>query len=183
MRITLTVISSLLVLASCNKGKNNPESCNGESTRRSVKICTDDLSSQIDLTPEVISVYEIGQLSVPEIEKEDPRQDAEMKTYTITAKVHKVSKHRDGDWKIKLTDDEDHYVNCESPNMGCPFIDSSLFYNEMSDVRYWIESNVEDLEGKTVTITGVGFIDIDHKYPRNAAENEMELHPILNIQF
>lgn len=53
----------------------------------------------------------------------------------------------------------------------------------MEKVRKWIEENQNDLEGKVVTITGVAFIDIDHKYPRNSAENELELHPILSVKF
>ena len=60
---------------------------------------------------------------------------------------------------------------------------NSIFHNNYLVVRDWINENKDDLEGKTVTITGIGFIDIDHKYPRNAAENEMELHPILTISY
>ena len=120
---------------------------------------------------------------VPEAKSETTRQDIEEITFTITATVHKVSKHRDGDWKIKLTDGNDKYINCECPNTGCKFIQNSIYLNRIKVVRDWIENNQEDLEGKTVTITGVAFIDIDHKFPRNAAENELELHPILDIHF
>lgn len=169
--------------ASCKKGKNNPKSCNGSSTRREVKIATDDLDSQVDLTPISISVDSIGSLDVPEAKKKTVRQDVEKKVFTITATVHKLSKHRDGDWKIKLTDGKDKYINCESPNMGCEYIQNSVFLSEMEIVRNWIEENKDDLVGKTVTVTGVGFIDIDHRYPRNAADNELELHPILDVHF
>lgn len=172
-----------LLFLSCNKGKNNPKSCNGESTRRSVKILTDDKVNLIDTNAVVLTVAEIGALTVPEVDKHDPRQSVEQQVYTITAKVHKVSKHRDGDWKIKLVDDQENYINCESPNMGCEYILNSPFFGEMKSSRDWIEEHQEELEGKTITIKGVGFIDIDHKYPRNAAKNEMELHPILSIEF
>ena len=174
---------SFFILLSCNKGKNNPESCNGKSTRREVKLCIDDAASQIDSIPIVIDVLSLGDLDVPEIKSEDERQDVEKKIYTITAKVHKISKHRDGDWKVKLTDGDDHFVNCESPNPGCEYASSSSYFEEFKNVRDWIEKNKDEIVGKTVTITGVGFIDIDHKYPRNAAENEMELHPILTIHY
>ena len=120
---------------------------------------------------------------MPEAKKETVRQDVEKKVFEITAEVHKLSKHRDGDWKIKLTDGNDKYINCESPNMGCEYIQNSAFFSEMEIVRNWIEENKDDLVGKTVTITGIAFIDIDHKYPRNAADNELELHPILDIHF
>ena len=94
-----------------------------------------------------------------------------------------MSYHHDGDWKIKLTNGEDKYINCEAPNIGCEYISVSRFLTECESVRNWIDANHKDLVGRTVTITGVAFIDIDHIYPRNAAENELELHPILDIEF
>lgn len=177
------LLVSVIFLISCGKGQNDPESCNGESTRRDIKICIDQDTAQILLTPEVIGVAEFGQLSVPEVAKEDGRQTIEKKVYTITATVHKLSKHRDGDWKVKLTDGNDLFVNCENPNPGCSYTADSPFIEQYKVVREWIEANKDDLEGKTVTITGVAFIDIDHKYPRNAAANELEIHPILDIHY
>lgn len=165
------------------KGKNNTESCNGSSTRREVKLCTDSAAVGIDLTPISIGVAEIGVLDVPEISKEDARQDSEKKVYTITAKVHKISKHRDGDWKVKLTDGNDKYINCENPNPGCKHAKDSPYYDAFLNAREWIETHKDSLVGITVTISGVAFIDIDHKFPRNTAENELELHPILSISF
>ena len=100
----LFIILLILGFTACNKGKNNPESCNGKNTRREVKIAVDSLATQIDLNPITISVDSIGSLDVPEADKETIRQDVEKKVFTITAKVHKLSKHRDGDWKVKLTD-------------------------------------------------------------------------------
>lgn len=173
----------MLVVFSCGKGKNDPTSCNGESTRRDVKICIDPESNLIDLTPTVIGVPDFGALDVPEVHKEDPRQEVEKKVYTITAVVDKVKKYRDGDWKVKLTDGNDKYVNCENPNPGCEYAEGSMFYETYKTVRDWIEAHKDELEGKTVTITGVAFIDVDHKYPRNAAENELEIHPILDIHY
>lgn len=46
------------------------------------------------------------------------RQNAEKIVYSITADVQKANKCRNGDWKIKLTDGNDKYINYESPNMG-----------------------------------------------------------------
>ena len=38
-------------------------------------------------------------------------------------------------------------------------------------------------EEKTMTIRGVAFIDIDHKYSRKNVLNELELHRIQDIHF
>ncbi len=179
----LITLCLFVVAPSCKKGKKNPAACNGSNTRREVKLATDVASNEIIVTPIITSVDSIGSFSVPEINTDSDRQDVEKLVFTITAKVHKLSKHRDGDWKVKLTDGNDKYVNCECPNWGCEYITGSRFLPEIKTVRAWIDEHHEHLEGKTVTVTGVGFIDIDHKYPRNAAENEMELHPILDIHF
>ncbi len=179
----LMLILLLLIQNSCKKGKNNPESCNGKNTRREVKLASDEAANQIDMQAITTTVDSIGSIDVGKVDSDSKRQEIEKKVFTITATVHKLSKHRDGDWKVKLTDGNDKFVNCEAPNTGCEYVGTSRFKTELSDVRAWIEQNKDDLKGKTVTITGVAFIDIDHKFPRNAAENEIELHPILNIQY
>lgn len=182
MRIFLTLLFGIILL-SCNKGKNNEGSCNGSSTRRDVKIAIDDLATEIDTIPVVISVDSIGALVVDEANKDSERQAVEKQIYQVTGLVHKLSKHRDGDFKVKLISENEKYLNCEAPNLGCEYIDSSLFLSQMEIVRNFIEMHQDSIVGKTVTIQGVGFVDIDHKYPRNAAENEMELHPITAIWF
>lgn len=181
----ILIISLLFALvgSSCKKGKNNPESCNGSSTRREVKLTIDNGAVDISPVVTVIGVKEFGELDVPVTNKDSERQSLEKQLFTITAKVHKLSKHRDGDWKVKLTDENDHFVNCEAPNTGCKYFVDALFADKMKTAREWIESEQNNLEGRTVTITGVGFIDIDHKYPRNAALNNLEIHPILEIHY
>ncbi len=181
--LQLIIIFALNFICSCDKGKNNPDSCNGKTTRRNVKIAVDADAVEIDTVPTIIGVAEIGQLEVPESDKNSARQNIEKRVFQITAKVHKISQHRDGDWKVKLTDENDNFINCEAPNLGCKYIGSSIFYPQMLASRNWIIENKNDLVGKTVTVKGIAFIDIDHKYPRNAAENELELHPILDIHF
>lgn len=171
------------MVLSCNKGKNDTSACNGENTRREMKIAIDSLVTEIDTIPIITNIDSIGSIAVPEVDKNANRQDIEKMVFSITAKVHKLSKHRDGDWKVKLTNGNDQFINCESPNVECSYAKNSIYYPQMVDVRDWIEANKDSLVGKIVTVTGIAFIDIDHKYPRNAAENELELHPILDIHF
>lgn len=182
-KVFTLIVSVSFVVASCYKGTQNPESCNGEGTRREVKLCIDSLSSGINMTPVNIDVKSFGEIEVPKIDENTPRQLIEKQVYTITAKVHKLSKHWDGDYKVKLTNDQDLFVNCENPNPGCSLLEDSPFLSECEVVREWIQANKKGLEGKTVTITGVAFIDVDHNYPRNAAPNNLELHPILDIHY
>ena len=174
---------SVIALIGCNKGKNNPTSCNGSSTRRDIKLLIDDAASEIDTVHIFSNVNSLEGMDLIEAKKDTHRNDIEKKVFTVTANVKKLSKHRDGDYKVKLESDDENYLNCEAPNVGCEFASASLFYEQFKVVREFIELNEDDIEGKTVTITGVGFIDIEHNYPRNAAANDFELHPILDIHF
>ncbi|MGL4598768.1 MAG: hypothetical protein ACRCYO_14725, partial [Bacteroidia bacterium] len=108
------------------------------------------------------------------------RQDAEKKVYTVTATVVEADRKRDGDWHILLKDG-DHYLITECPNPGCEYAEASTYLSTYERINTFIKDN--HLEGKTVTITGVAFIDIDHHYKRKQAKNNLELHPILDIHF
>ncbi|MCI5058949.1 MAG: hypothetical protein MRY83_22740 [Flavobacteriales bacterium] len=168
---------------SCEKGKNNPKSCNGKSTRRAVKLATDIAAKEIDSLTIFSNVDSLNDLDLPKVKSDDDRLDIEKNIFTLRAEVHKVSKHRDGDWKIKLTNGNDRYINCEAPNPGCEHAKDSRYFSQMETVRNWIDENNEDLEGRWVTLTGVAFVDIEHYHPRNAADNNIEIHPILDIHY
>ncbi len=174
----------LLLAFSCKKkGKNNPEACNGD-TRREVKICTDQSSALIDTNAIVSSLKFLGDLIVPEeVKSETPRQTLELKTYTVTAKIDKLKKEWDGDYHLRLVDNDENYLISESANPDCEYASTSRFLSQIKLVREFIKTNEKNLEGKTVTITGVAFVDIDHHYKRKQAKNNLELHPILKISF
>lgn len=166
-------------LISCNKGKNNSHACNGD-TRRAVKLMKDDLRALVDMSPDTISLSAIGNLQVPDVNNHTGRQAVELKTYTVRAVVDKVKKERDGDYHIRLREGE-NYLICEVPNPGCDYATGSPYAAIWDNLRHTIEMN--DLEEKTVYITGVAFIDIDHHYKRKQAKNNLELHPVLAISF
>ena len=182
-RLLLFILFIIFLAPSCKKGKNNPDACNGRSTRRDVKLCIDDEASQIDSLIIVASVDSMGTIELPDVDKETGRLEVEKQIFSVEGRIHKLSKHRDGDWKVKLTDGNDKFLNCEVPNLYCSYAEASPYYLQFYRVREWIELNKEDMEGKMVRITGVAFADIDHNYPRNAADNNIELHPILTIEF
>ncbi|MBK7129479.1 MAG: hypothetical protein IPM74_06805 [Crocinitomicaceae bacterium] len=175
-------VNLLFIITSCNQSETN-DACNGESTRRDIKIATDIDAVSIDTLPIISTVDSIGSIVVPEIDRKSPRQEIENKTFTITGKVEKVKKYHDGDWKVKLISADEKYLNCEIPNPDCEFAKNSVFYQKYLTAYQWVEDHHETLEGDTVTITGIAFIDIDHPYPRNSSENNLELHPVLTINF
>lgn len=172
----------MLFLSCKKKGKNNPEACNGD-TRREVKLCTDENSALIDTNSIHTTLKFLGDISVPdETKSETARYPLEQKTYTVTAKVDKLKKVFDGDYHIRLIDGEENYLITESSNPNCDYAATSKFLTQIKQVREFVEANEKTLEGKTVTITGVAFVDINHG-KRKQAKNNIELHPILKISF
>lgn len=181
MRWLILIVFALLF--SCKKGKNNPDACNGSSTRREIKLCVDNKASLIDTTVIPISIDSIGSLSVVEAKKKTERQPVEMHVYRVTGTVDKVKKYRDGDYHIMLKDQNDHYVICEVPNSGCDYASNSPFISQFKFIGEKVKQDFDKLLGMEVTITGVGFIDINHHYHRKQASNNVEIHPILDISY
>jgi hypothetical protein len=168
------------LITSCSKkGKNNPEACNGD-TRRPVKIMTDDLAWAVDTIPIFTTIDSLGSLEVSEVKSQTGRQEVEKRTYTVKCYVEKVKRVHDGDIHIKLQSG-DKYMIVEAVNPDCDYAESSKLLHRFVKVREFLENN--KIEGKTVYITGVAFIDIDHHYKRKQAENNLELHPVLDIHF
>lgn len=180
-KIILFSLISVIYISCNSKGKNNPQSCNGN-TRREIKICTDSKSELISLISEKSTIGDLGNISVPlKVKSETERLDLELRVYEITGKVDKCKKEHDGDYHIRLIDSDGNYIICESANPDCHYTKNSKFISQIIEVRDFVKSN--EIEGKTVTITGVAFIDIDHVYARKQAKNNIELHPILKITF
>lgn len=176
--LTILFVAVVGVIA-CRKGKHNDEACNGD-TRRELKVLIDDKVNEIDFISDTITITELGKMEVPEVKSETLRQNVEMKLYTVRAKVDKISKERDGDYHIRLIEN-DNYLITESVNPGCSYAQKSSYLMRYEEVRHFIKNN--NIEGKTVTITGVSFVDIDHYYKRKQAPNNIELHPIIAISF
>lgn len=148
-----------------------------------IKLVTDPSGEEIDTIPIISTIDSLGSLDLVETDSETERLDIEKFIFTVTGEVKKVSRHRDGDIKVKLVSETENYLNCESPNIGCSFAGPSRFYDQMEAVREFLEQNEDSLVGMNLTVTGVAFIDISHPYPRNAAENNIELHPILDVKY
>lgn len=176
----LFYILSLCILAfSCNKNDDQDDSCNGN-TRREVKILSDSDASLINLNPILSTIDSLENINVQEPEKDTPRMEVEKQVYSITAKVDKVKKEPDGDYHVRLVSG-DSYLIVEVPNTYCEYVQNSPFKDIYQTIRNFIQQN--ELEEKTITVTGVAFVDIDHHYKRKQAKNNIELHPLLDIHF
>lgn len=180
-RFDLLFAFVLLCISCEEKGKHDPEACSGN-TRREIKLLTDANALFVDSVPDTITIVEFNAIVRPEVDRETGRQAVEYRRYTIRAKVDKLKRERDGDFHIRLSDGE-HYLITEAVNPGCVYASGSAFLEDFKRVRDFIAANESSLEGKEVTITGIAFVDIDHHYKRKESENNMELHPVLDISF
>jgi len=176
MKFTI-IICLTLVLFSCKKTGEN--ACNGN-TRREVKLMTDDLASEVDTVAIETTIKALGELSVPEVKSETERQAVEKQVYTVTGTVDKLKRYRDGDYHIRLEDEEGNFLITEVPNPDCKHAVDSKYVEIYRELVSYVEANVS--EGMIITVTGVSFVDIDHVYKRKQAENNLELHPILKIE-
>ena len=176
MKSVLILFISFALLFSCKKTGEN--ACNGN-TRREVKLMIDDLASDVDTVIIETTIKALGELTVPEVKSETGRQDVEKHIYTVTGTVEKLKRYRDGDYHIRLEDEEGNFLITEVPNPDCKFVVDSKYAKTYRELVAYIEANVS--EGETITVTGVSFVDIDHVYKRKQAENNLELHPVLQI--
>lgn len=175
----LTHLFILTVVFSCNKTSKIDDDCNGN-TRREVKILIDDQANDINFSVINSTIDSLQNIEVIVPEKETPRLDVEKQVYSITATVDKVDRKPDGDIHIQLTDGT-NYLIAEIPNPNCEYTKNTTWKTTYESCLAFV--NAHDLEDKTVKISGVAFIDIDHVYKRKQAKNNIELHPVLSIKF
>lgn len=180
MRINYFPFLTLFILLfSCNKTSKIDDDCNGN-TRREVKILIDDQANDINFSVINSTIDSLQNIEVIVPEKETPRLDVEKQVYSITATVDKVDRKPDGDIHIRLTDGT-NYLIAEIPNPNCEYTKNTTWKTTYESCLAFV--NAYDLEDKTVKISGVAFIDIDHVYKRKQAKNNIELHPVLSIEF
>jgi len=177
MKQVVFLLLSIIILVSCKKTGEN--ACNGD-TRREVKLMIDDLASEVDTVAIKTTIKALGELEVPEVKSETSRQDVEKQVYTVTGTVEKLKRYRDGDYHIRLEDEDGNFLITEVPNPDCKYAVDSKYVEDYRQLVTYIEANVS--EGQTITVTGVSFVDIDHVYKRKQADNNLELHPILRIE-
>ncbi len=181
MKHLAILLCSLFILTSCGKkGKNNPKACNGN-TRRDVKLMLDNLANEVDTAAILTTIKALGEIKVSEVDKNTTRLELEKATYTITGSIDKIKRYRDGDYHIRLVDENENYIITEAPNPGCEYAKNSIFHSTFKTNAAFIEANNLQ-EGDVLTITGVAFVDLYHGYKRKQAKNNIELHPILKIE-
>lgn len=169
------------------------QDCGGKE-RWAVKVLADEDASKINMAPEPAIIEEMINLNTTDVGTNTPRQDIELKTYEVLAKIKEYKTETDADIHIVLVDPKDSTKTMigEIPDPDCRIAKGSGHAKEYTQARgilskYTLPDSSESgkawqhVEEGFYKVIGVGFIDFPHGQT-GKAPNNMELHPILSIE-
>jgi hypothetical protein len=165
------------------KGMTGPL-CGGVE-RWSVKVLTDASASLVNYTPKLTTLDSLVHIATSPNASAPRMAGIEFQAYTITCKITIKKNEDDSDYHLVLQDSTETMVG-EVPNPVCAVAASSTHVDEYIAARNWVNMNIGILPNSGVNlpplkVTGVAFVDVPHGQT-GAAPNQMEIHPILNIQ-
>jgi hypothetical protein len=176
-----------LAVAAGNYSRAQSVLCGG-TERWSVKVLTDAAVSTINFTPVITTLDSLINLPTPVPTFSNPRiAGIENKVYTIRCHITIKKFESDYDYHLVLSDDNGQTLIAESPDPVCSVASSSAYVNNFIAVRNFIDAhipfgNVYNVNLPDVDVTGVAFVDLEHGQT-GVAPNNIEIHPMLNIQF
>lgn len=188
MRV-VTAASLLILFAACSLFAQSAV-CTGEE-RWSVKTLADPAAVGVIKTPTETTVANmVSLIRPPSVNGSLPRTGTTENTeYKIAATLTLYKQEADRDYHLVLEDNDDHTMIAEIPDPACVAKDSPAF-EQISRARQEFDSHFKVSSNKHATsipvvVTGIGFFDIVHGGSGQIghAENNIELHPVLDIQF
>lgn len=157
--------------------------------RWAVKTVTDADAAAVALTPHPATIGDLVTLPAPGDPNSQPSNrfaPTELTVYQIAAVLSVIKREKDEDYHLVISDPNDGTTMIvESPNPHCA--DGSQFAAQIADVRATIDDELGAIRrrrqpGVPVIVTGVAFFDPLHGQ-EGVADNGIELHPLLSIQF
>lgn len=164
--------------------------CQGEE-RWNVKTLADPDAAKVDKTPVEKTVDDMVKLTRPEkVDATLPRMaGTETTTYKLNATLTLYKQEADRDYHLVLEDDHNNTMIARIPDPECVAKDSPV-RAQITKARQEFDAAFKvgpDMHAAKipVTVVGVGFFDIVHGGAGQIghAENNIELHPVLDIQF
>jgi hypothetical protein len=160
-----------------------------------IKTIFDNDAKRINFVPRHISISELVSFAAPEV-LSDERSDAEKQVYSVEAVLlgwkQETGQHGDRDFHLVLADPNEvtRTMIAEVPSGECQGACSSVQAQHYAEVRQMLTAQLAEPQAHfrrftpawVVRVEGVGFFDIFHGQI-GVAENCMELHPILKVEF
>ncbi|HET9839059.1 MAG TPA: hypothetical protein VFR84_12545 [Candidatus Angelobacter sp.] len=161
-----------------------------------IKTVFDGEAGRINFTPRNTTVSELVAMRAPSRLEEEERSDAEKQVYSVEAVLlgwkQETGAHGDHDFHLVLADPNDltRTMIAEVPAAECEGACSSSQAQKFAEVRQTLIAQLAQPEAHfrrftpawVVRVEGVGFFDIFHQQI-GVAENCMELHPLLKVEF
>jgi hypothetical protein len=193
IRIFLTLLLllkfSLSILAQEMSFSNNDEEkhplCGGVE-RWDVKVLTDPQANLVNLVPRHTTIDSLINIPTTPDPNAGRVEGIEFQTYVLNCNIIIKKNEDDNDYHLVLKSGTVTLVG-EVPDPVCATAASSSHVNEYIAARNWVNSYIGIYPNSNVVlapveITGVAFVDVPHGQT-GAAPNQMEIHPILKIQF
>lgn len=155
--------------------------------RWSVKVLVDPAVNTINFTPVSSTISQLVNLTTPTPSSTMPRYPGvEDITYNVVCTVTIKKSESDNDYHLVLSDGTNTMIG-EIPDPTCSAAASSNYVNDFIAGRNFVDTyigsgNIYTVNIPPVLVYGVAFVDPPHGQT-GAAPNNLELHPILNIQF
>jgi|ERR1700757_678187 len=188
-----SLLSANVTLAQNNREKEEDEEGEVEQTmcggteRWSQKVLVDNLVSTINFTPISTTVNNLINIVTPTPSTTMPRQPGiEDKSYTFTCNVTVKKAETDNDYHLVLSDGT-HTLIGEIPDPVCSAAASSNYVPQYTAARNFVDTYIgsgtySSVHIAAVQVYGVAFVDPPHGQT-GAAPNNLEIHPILRINF
>lgn len=160
-----------------------------------IKTIFDNDARRINFTARHTSISELAAMRAPEVLSNE-RFDAEKQVYSVEGVLlgwkQETGQHGDRDFHLVLADPNDvsRTMIAEVPSAECQGACSSLQAQRYAEVRQALTAQLAEPQAHfrrftpawVVRVEGVGFFDIFHQQI-GVAENCMELHPLLKVEF
>lgn len=159
----------------------------GGTERWSEKVLVDSLESTINFTPITTTINYLVNIVTPAPSTTMPRYaGVEDKTYKVVCNVTLKKNETDNDYHLVLSDGTNTMIG-EIPDPTCSAAATSAFTTQYLNARNFVDTYIGSGTVSTVTIApvevyGVAFVDPPHGQT-GKAPNNLEIHPILSIQF
>jgi hypothetical protein len=181
--VTLAITAIVVTCPATGYGKCGVE-------RWNVKVGRDPAAKTIDLSsPTQMSIAALRGLSRPSSLPDTRITGVETTVYQVSGRIIHFKRETDSDYHVVISDDSGNTIIVEIPSPTCatrsPWHDSILDVRTEFDEQLGpVSSQFQDVD-IPVTITGVGFFDIDHGQPGQVghAPNNFEIHPVLAMEF
>jgi hypothetical protein len=195
--VIVVVIAAFLLLRYFRKPPPPQFTCGVHcgTERWRIKTIFDNDAKRINFMPRHTTISELVAMGAPSV-LTDERVDAETQVYSVEGVLlgwkQEAAEHGDRDFHLVLADPSDvtRTMIAEVPSPECQGACSSSQAQRYAEVRQILTVQLSEPEAHfrrlphawIVRVEGVGFFDVFHQQI-GVAENCMELHPLLKVEF